>query len=665
MRICKLFCVVVSFVTATTAFAYDESDLSLSSILDLPVVVATKKKESVSNAPAIVTAYGAKDIDRYGYYTLEELATITPGFFGRRDGADDGYFETRGVVATQNEKHLVLVDGIPINHPRNNMAPIGTDLPLFFADRVEFLRGPASALYGTGAFNGVVNIVSKDEAYQGSGGEFKATYGLEPSTKNEVGTRPVTRRVMGNTWSKKEGFSSVANLGYFDRDASDAMVGGGRNTFFRDQEKSFFGRYSMQLGDFRVGTIFMNRTTGYGSAWGGIANASNYHRWTEFIPYVRYTTTLAPKLTFNSYFKFNLGTEEGAQANSLGWYNPAGTIGHFAFDVPSKQYEALAEATYAVSNDTNLIAGVNYDRRNQDPSSWVQQQYLPADTVMRLYDRAFQNIGIYAQATQHFAVLSGLTAIAGARADFGSMLDPGRPDAHFSQLSPRIGFVQKLTESLNFKALYGSAFNAPMHDHYSHNDEKASQIPSDRGDRLNLKPESIRSLETSLTYTTTRAVATFVAFANSTKNALERQQWEPALTDWWENNPGITHTYGYEADLRVLPAQDLYLGLNYSYALPKDVNGVPLIDTPVHKGAFTGGYRLGATSLGAAVRRISAWRNTLSGFTVADVKLGYDFSKYAQMDLQILNLNNATQEFNQGAAVGRERTFLLSANLSI
>src|SRR5437868_232 len=73
----------------------------------------------------------------------------------------ENVFETRGQKAGAfvNNKHLVLIDGIPVNHGRGNSAIIGENFPLFFANRVEFLKGPASALYGTGAFFGVVNVV--------------------------------------------------------------------------------------------------------------------------------------------------------------------------------------------------------------------------------------------------------------------------------------------------------------------------------------------------------------------------------------------------------------------------------------------------------------------------------------------------------------------------
>jgi hypothetical protein len=47
-------------------------------------------------------------------------------------------------------------------NPRHNLGDDEEVLPLLFAKQVEFLRGPASALYGVGAFSGVINVVAAD-----------------------------------------------------------------------------------------------------------------------------------------------------------------------------------------------------------------------------------------------------------------------------------------------------------------------------------------------------------------------------------------------------------------------------------------------------------------------------------------------------------------------
>jgi outer membrane receptor for ferrienterochelin and colicins len=148
-------------------------------MMEIPTVIsASKMNESVAHAPSAVTSFSAKDIRSFGYYTLADLANVTPGYssytiFGER------VFETRGQKAGSfnNNKHLLFIDGIPVNHARAYKANTEEELPLLFAKNVEFLRGPASALYGVSAFYGVVSVNSQDLETNGTQFEQKASLG--------------------------------------------------------------------------------------------------------------------------------------------------------------------------------------------------------------------------------------------------------------------------------------------------------------------------------------------------------------------------------------------------------------------------------------------------------------------------------------------------------
>ncbi len=144
------------FLSFSSAIAWGQNnlfELSLLELMKINVSVASKTTLPVHDAPGIVTAYNRFALDLFGYNTLADLADITPGYssytiYGER------VFETRGQKASSydNHKHLLIVDGIPVSHARANKAITEEELPLYFADKVEFLRGPGSALYGTSAF---------------------------------------------------------------------------------------------------------------------------------------------------------------------------------------------------------------------------------------------------------------------------------------------------------------------------------------------------------------------------------------------------------------------------------------------------------------------------------------------------------------------------------
>src|SRR5258708_21193240 len=162
---------------------YDE-DLALAELLNMSATVATKSSAAISRSPGVVTVYSDADMRRFGYNTLGDLADVTAGY-SSYSIYGESVFETRGQKAGGfvNNKHLVLIDGIPVNHGRGNKAMADENFPLFFASRVEFLKGPASALYGTGAFFGVVNIAPKELEERGFRAEWRAGLGSNQGEK--------------------------------------------------------------------------------------------------------------------------------------------------------------------------------------------------------------------------------------------------------------------------------------------------------------------------------------------------------------------------------------------------------------------------------------------------------------------------------------------------
>jgi outer membrane receptor protein involved in Fe transport len=146
------------------------------------VGAASKQQLSVDQAPASVTVITREELRAFGYQTLAEALQAVRGFFL----ADDRVYTYVGVRGFQppgdlNTRVLVLWDGHPINDVWAGQAYTARDLEgdLSSVDRIEVVRGPASILYGTGAFFGVINVVPRArvgekkhvEAVLGAGGQ--------------------------------------------------------------------------------------------------------------------------------------------------------------------------------------------------------------------------------------------------------------------------------------------------------------------------------------------------------------------------------------------------------------------------------------------------------------------------------------------------------------
>ncbi len=129
----NLLCATVLLGQADTS---NIEALSLQDLVNLNITVASKTSEKISDAPGVITAYDANDVERYGYYTIKDLSNITSGYssfsaFGETN------LETRGKKAGSwnVSKHLLLVDGIPVNHARANSAPLEYQIPFFLQIR--------------------------------------------------------------------------------------------------------------------------------------------------------------------------------------------------------------------------------------------------------------------------------------------------------------------------------------------------------------------------------------------------------------------------------------------------------------------------------------------------------------------------------------------------
>lgn len=121
------------------------------------VTLATRQAQSVSVAPAIATGVPEDQMRALGLRTLPEVLKMVPGFETSRDVQGFHRVSARGM--RDDSALLILYDGHRLNSPYDAKALL--NLPTENIERVEVVRGPGSALYGTGAFLGVVNVVSK------------------------------------------------------------------------------------------------------------------------------------------------------------------------------------------------------------------------------------------------------------------------------------------------------------------------------------------------------------------------------------------------------------------------------------------------------------------------------------------------------------------------
>jgi iron complex outermembrane receptor protein len=126
------------------------------------VVTASRQTVSVLESPATATVITREDILHSGYSSVTELLRYVAGVeFFKSNGVNINV-GMRGVNGLQANNVLVLVDGRPIYNPVRNTNQCAL-VPSFPEDieRIEVVKGPGSVLYGSHAFAGVVNIITR------------------------------------------------------------------------------------------------------------------------------------------------------------------------------------------------------------------------------------------------------------------------------------------------------------------------------------------------------------------------------------------------------------------------------------------------------------------------------------------------------------------------
>ncbi|MCS6808647.1 MAG: TonB-dependent receptor [Bacteroidota bacterium] len=135
-------------------------DLSASAAVDVASSSRTSQV-SAKQAPATIITITEDQIRLRGYQSLLDVLMDAPDF--KMETYSDPEFLNVAVVrgVYGQDKFVILLDGIRISSPTNEIMPILENYPVHMAQQIEILYGPASALYGADAVTGVINIVSK------------------------------------------------------------------------------------------------------------------------------------------------------------------------------------------------------------------------------------------------------------------------------------------------------------------------------------------------------------------------------------------------------------------------------------------------------------------------------------------------------------------------
>lgn len=181
--------------------------------LQQTVVTATRLPQTLTESLADVSVLDPSTIERSGAVGLVDVLSRLPGVEFARNGGPGG---TTGVFVRGGETRFtaVYIDGVRVDSQSTGGAP-WESIPLAQIDRIEVLRGPAAAVYGSDAIAGVIQIFTKkgEGAFSPSLGLSLGRYGtrkLEATASGSVGDIDYS---VGLADVKSTGFNATTRTG--------------------------------------------------------------------------------------------------------------------------------------------------------------------------------------------------------------------------------------------------------------------------------------------------------------------------------------------------------------------------------------------------------------------------------------------------------------------
>ena len=555
------------------------------------VITASRAPQSEGETPASVTIIDQQRIERLDEPLISALLRLTPSAAVATSGPGGSLTEVRIRGAEANHT-LLFVDGIKIDDPASGDTPRFEILNADLASRIEVVRGPQSALWGSEAISGVIAVNGIDDATglsaKAEGGSFgllrtsasaavatgntsiAGAIGLQRATGiNSVagpGDKDGYRNLSGRlraTWHPKAndvvGASALALTGRSEFDGFDLLTGAHSDTRDSSRNRLEAGRVWATVGS--------DVSPWRAQIAGSLLGSSNRN----FLAEIEQNRTSGTRRNLSVQLERRLAT---------------GTVEHRIIVAADTERETLH------ARDTAFGGFTNQDRTRRHESitgEWrADANPITADVAVRrdLFNRFKDSTSLRASLLGHLA--DGFS-LAGSYAK---------------------GIAQP-----TFFDLYGF-------------------FPGNFVGNPNLKPESSRGLELSLRYRSGAIEASLTGYRQRLRDEIVNNATFTSVL----NAPGTSRRSGFEAAFNWNMSGKLRLSANYSYlkaTQPDVVTGEQVTETrrPKHSGSLSLDGSAGRFSYGASLAYVGRHldnrdvfpfdRVTLASYWLADARVSF------------------------------------------
>ncbi|MCW0181869.1 MAG: TonB-dependent receptor [Zavarzinia sp.] len=617
-----MICIRKTLLLSVSVFALGLGAAHAEEAEALPEVSVTANRgeatplTEVGSAVSIITA---EEIEAKQIRVVSDALRLIPGVAVSRHGSFGNQTTVR-LRGSESNQTLVLIDGVAVNNPASSSEFDFGHLMAQDIERIEVLRGPQSALYGSDAVGGVINIVTR-KGEPGSG----VTISAEGGSMNTYASS-VSAHAAGEGFSIRAGASGFSTTG---TSSASKWRGNSEEDGFRSLSSFVNASYDpSKLYGFDV--VFRN--TDYRS---------------------EYDDTPPPFYTLADWPSVADGTETFARGQARlalldgRWTQRLG-VSHFRNDVDytapglwpdstlwgeTTKYDYQSNLSFDTGSDLSHTVTAAIEYQHDEIDSYVQQ-----DMAQTSYVAQYQ-----------LALFDALSLTGALRRDANDKFE----DATTYRLTAAYDLAATGTK---LRTSYGTGVKNPtINELYGYG---GSYIGNP-----DLQPEKAKGWDVGLDQMLFGDRLSFglTYFDQRISNEITTVYLYDPFTGVFlgstpQNDPATSRHRGIEVEATLEPVKNLSLRAAYTYTHSHDANrAAPEILQPVHQGSFDIGYRFldekAQVNLGIVVNSDTTdidyatyTTQNLGSYTLVNLAGSYDVLDNVQLYARVENLGDAQYE---------------------
>ena len=548
------------------------------------VITASRTPQQQAETAASVTVIDQSEIDDLGEPLVPSFLRLTPSAAVATSGPAGSLTEMR-IRGSEANHTLLFIDGIRANDPAAGDTARFELLNADLASRIEVLRGPQSALWGSDAIGGVIAINGEDAASGYSGVAEGGAFGFRRASASAAMTTTAASLAGAIGWQRDTGIDSFGAPGG-DKDAYRNLSGRLRGTialrpdirlgaaaFFLTGRTQFDGydpisfehtdtldNTKNRLGAGRVWADFGDER----SAWSGRIGAS----------------------LLGSSNRNLLGSDPLNRTSGTGRTLDGQVQGRFSIGTVQNQFTLAAEGEHEAFHARGLSSGLSTDQ-----------------------DRTRAHEALTAEWRAKAGKLTGDVAV---RRDFFNRFR--------NATTLRASALAELGAGFSLAGSYGQGMAQPtFFDLYG-------TFPNNFVGNPNLKPESSRGFEGSLRFRRSALTAALTAYRQRLHDEIIDVFDFTTFLSSTENSSGVSHRSGVEAELGWQVGRRLKLSANYAFldaTQPDSSTGLQVRERrrPKHSGSIEANGESGRWSYGASIAYAGSHLDTEEVFPFGVVRV--------------------------------------------